>query len=169
MTIEGIDEVNASILFPVGMPDDDDVAPTCLEIIRVHDHAMRGAGDFVTKIRVSTAISIPIFSQVTTRVKPTGEPVPIPFRLSHRVIEAVRQILRNKLSGNCGKAPPGSEHNPNESVANASGARAGDFHDEVGNTPIYLSEDIGLKSYGFSKFLPLKEIPEEWQIDPDSA
>ena len=63
VTVEAVDEFDLTA-FHVGMPDDDDIAPSCAEIPGVDDKPTGGAVNGIAQIRVTSADSVPVFPEM---------------------------------------------------------------------------------------------------------
>jgi len=96
-------QVDPASSIPIGMADNDRLAPTHAGVARINHKAVRRAVNRCPQIRVASAIAVPIVAHVATGDESARPVVALRIRLAHRHVETVRttghRILHPFLRG----------------------------------------------------------------------
>ncbi len=95
VTVEGIDKFDgAAGWVPVGMPDEHDISPTGSDIVSERNDAIGARVNRIAKIGVSTAASVPVFTEVLggAQAQAAGFVVSGAVRLADREVEAIGDV-----------------------------------------------------------------------------
>ena len=82
----------------VGVAHNDHVSPPLMAIARKNHDAIANAIDWIAKVSVATADSIPILTKMSVRLESTRSIISTRIRFPHRHVETIRQSDERGLS-----------------------------------------------------------------------